>query len=325
VKRRGLLALAGSAAVSAAPHAQQKAMPVIGFLATASPGPNAPFMAAFRQGLGEGGYQEGKTVAVEYRWAEGHYDRLPALAIELVGRNVDIIVAQGGSAPTVAAKKASATIPIVFISGGDPLADGLVTSLARPNGNVTGVTWISSALGPKRLGLVRELAPSAATFALLVNPDAVETEPVIRGAQDAAQASGIGLHVLKARSEAEIDAAFATLVQNRDGGLVVGVDPYFGSRRDQIAALAARHRVPAIFGYREYATAGGLMSYGPSLTDAFRQGGLYATKVLKGAKPSDLPVQQPTVFELVINLKAARTMGLAIPPSLLSRADEVIE
>jgi putative ABC transport system substrate-binding protein len=300
-------------------------MPVLGFLGTASPGPNAPFMAALRQGLSEGGYDEGKTIALEYRWADGHYDRLPALAAELVARKVDVIVSQGGSAPTIAAKKASTTTPIVFISGGDPILDGLVTSLARPSGNVTGVTWISSALGPKRLELLRELAPRATSFALLVNPAAVETDSVIRTVQDAARASGVELHVLKAGSEAEIDAAFAAAVQNRDGGIIVGVDPYFGSRRDQIAVLSVRHGVPLIAGYREFATAGSVMSYGPSLADAFRQGGLYATKILKGAKPGDLPVLQPTIFEFVINQKAARALGLALPASLLSRADEVID
>jgi putative ABC transport system substrate-binding protein len=300
-------------------------MPVLGFLGTASPGPNAPFMAALRQGLSEGGYDEGKTIALEYRWADGHYDRLPALAAELVARKVDVIVSQGGSAPTIAAKKASTTTPIVFISGGDPILDGLVTSLARPSGNVTGVTWISSALGPKRLELLRELAPRATSFALLVNPAAVETDSVIRTVQDAARASGVELHVLKAGSEAEIDAAFAAAVQNRDGGIIVGVDPYFGSRRDQIAVLSVRHGVPLIAGYREFATAGSIMSYGPSLADAFRQGGLYAVKILKGAKPGDLPVLQPTIFELVINQKAAKALGLALPASLLSRADEVID
>lgn len=300
-------------------------MPVIGFLGTASPGPNAPFMAALRQGLSEGGYAEGKTVAIEYRWAEGRYDRLPALAAELVARKVDVIVSQGGSAPAVAAKKATATIPVVFVTGGDSIVDGLVTGLARPTGNVTGVTWISSNLSPKRLELLREISPHATTFALMVNPGAVETESDTRIVRDAAHKSGVELHVLKARNEAEIDAAFAAAAQSHDGGMIVGVDAYFGSQRDKIAALQVRHGVPTIFGYREYATAGGLISYGPSLSDAFRQGGVYAAKVLKGAKTSDLPVLQPTNFELVINQRTAKALGLAIPVSLLSRADEVIE
>ena len=336
MKRRALLGIVGGAAatgaaavgapaVHAQPQAMPKAMPVIGFLALGSAGANAPFTAAFLRGLSEGGYEAGKTVAIEFRWAEGHYDRLPALAAELVDRKVDVIVSQGGSAPTVAAKKATATIPIVFITGGDPLADGLVTSLARPSGNATGITWISSALGNKRLELLRELVPSATTFALMVNPDAVETEAVIRSLQDGARASGVELHVVKAGNDAEIDAAFAAVAQARDGGLVVGVDAFFGTRRRRIAALAARHGIPVSGTFREYATDDGLMSYGPSLSDAFRQGGLYAAKILKGAKPGDLPVLQPTIFELVINTKTAKALGLTVPPSLLSRADEVIE
>jgi putative ABC transport system substrate-binding protein len=327
VKRRALLGFIGGTAATGATaaRAQPKAMPVIGFLALGSAGPNTPFTAAFVRGLNDGGYEAGKTVAIEFRWAEGHYDRLPALAAELVDRKVDVIVAQGGSSPTIAAKKATATIPIVFITGGDPLADGLVTSLARPSGNVTGITWISSALGAKRLELLRELAPRAGTFALLVNPGAVETEPVVKNLQEGAEASGVKLHVVKAGSEAEIEAAFAAVAQAKDGGLVVGVDAFFGSRRRQIAALAERHALPVMAGFREFATDGGLMSYGPSLSDAFRQGGLYAAKILKGAKPGDLPVLQPTIFELVINTKVAKALGLAVSPSLLSRADEVIE
>ena len=327
MRRRALLGLLGGAAATAssAARAQPKTMPVIGYLGTSTPTANAPFLDALRKGLIEGGYEDGKTVSIEYRWAGGHYDRLPALAAELVARKVDVLVSQGGSAPAVAAKKATQSIPIVFISGGDPLLDGLVTSLARPSGNITGVTWISSALGPKRLELLRELAPRATSFALLVNPSAIETEAVIRTAQDAAGTSGIGLHVYKAGTDGEIDAAFAAAARNHDGGLVVGVDPYFGSRRERIAALEMRHGVPTISGYREYVTAGTLMSYGPSLLDAFRQGGVYAAKVLKGVKTSDLPVLQPTIFELIINQKTAKAIGLTVPPSILARADEIIE
>jgi putative ABC transport system substrate-binding protein len=324
MRRRVLLAATAAAALSPA-AGRAKAMPVLGFLGTASPGPNAPFMVALRQGLSEGGYDEGKTIAIEYRWAEGHYDRLPALAAELVGRKVDVIVSQGGNTPTIAAKKATATIPIVFITGGDPRVDGLVSSLARPTGNVTGITWIASNLGPKRLELMREVSPRATTFALLVNPAAVETGSDIPSLQEAARTSGVGLRVLQAGNDAEIDAALATSARNHDGGMLVGADAYFGSQRDKIAAMAMRHGVPAISGLREFATAGGLMSYGPSLTDAFRQGGVYAAKILKGATPADLPVLQPTNFELVVNTKAAKALGLTLPPSLLARADEVIE
>jgi putative ABC transport system substrate-binding protein len=300
-------------------------MPVIGFLGTSSPAPNMSFIAQLRRGLAEGGYEEGKTVAVDYRWAEGRYDRLSALAAEFVARKVDVIVSQGGSTPAVDAMKVTRTIPIVFITGGDPVADGLVTNLARPTANATGVTWLSSNLGPKRLELLRELAPRATTFALMVNPDAVETERVIREAQDAARASGVDLHVLKAHNDAEIELALAAVAQARDGGLVVGVDAYFGGRRRLIAALAAQHGVPVMGGFREYAADGCLMSYGPNLGDTFRQGGLYAAKILKGAKPGDLPVLQPTIFELAINQTAAKAIGLTIPPTLLARADEVIE
>jgi putative ABC transport system substrate-binding protein len=324
VRRRALLG-GIAATLSTAAHAQPKAMPVIGFLGTSSPAPNMSFIAQLRRGLVEGGYEEGRTVAIEYRWAEGRYDRLPALAAEFVARKVDVIVSQGGSTPAVDAMKVTRTIPIVFITGGDPVADGLVTNLARPTANATGVTWLSSNLGPKRLELLRELSPRATTFALMVNPDAVETERIIGETQTAAQASGVGLHVLKAHNDVEIEQAFAAVARARDGGLVAGVDAFFGGRRQLIAALAAKHGVPVMGGFREYAADGCLMSYGPSLADTFRQGGLYAAKILKGAKPGDLPVLQPTIFELTINQKAAKAIGLMIPPSLLARADEVIE
>ena len=298
---------------------------MIGFLGTSSPAPNASFIAQLRRGLAEGGYEEGKTVAVDYRWAEGRYERLSALAAEFVARKVDVIVSQGGSTPAVDAMKLTRTIPIVFITGGDPVADGLVTNLARPTANATGVTWISSNLGPKRLELLRELAPRAPSFALMVNPEAVETERIVRESKDAARASGVGLHVLKAHNDAEIEQAVAAVAQARDGGLIAGVDAFFGGRRQLIAALAAKHGVPVMGGFREYAADGCLMSYGPSLADTFRQGGLYAAKILKGARPVDLPVLQPTIFELTINQKTAKAIGLTIPPSLLARADELIE
>jgi ABC-type uncharacterized transport system substrate-binding protein len=304
--------------------AQQKSMPVIGYLSGSSAGAVAPLLAAFLQGLSETGYVEGQNVAIEYRWAQGSYDRLPALAAEFVGRSVDLIVASGGPS-ALPAKSATATIPIVFLTGGDPVVDGLVTSLARPSGNLTGFSLLGAELTPKLLELLSELVPQTRVIALLVNPNNSFAERVIRDVQEAANAKGLQLSVLKAGSESEIDAAFATLVQLHAGALVVSTDAFLNSRREQLVALASRHAVPAIYWRREFAASGGLISYGPSLTDMWRQAGIYAGKILKGAKPADLPVKQPTKFELVINLKTARSLGLTIPPSLLSRADEVIE
>jgi len=308
-----------------AARAQQKAMPVIGVLHTGSPGPSfAPFMAAFRQGLSEAGYVEGQNLAIEYRWAEGHYDRLPALAADLVGRKVDLIMASTPPS-ALAAKSATSTIPIVFRSGADPVADGLVASLARPGGNLTGVSFVADELTAKRLELLSELVPRAGVIALLMNPNNATAERVIRDVQEAARTKGLQLHVLKASSESEIDTAFASLVQLHAGALVVGADPFLSSRREQLVALASRRAVPSIYAWREFAASGGLISYGPSLTSAFRLVGTYAGKVLKGAKPADLPVQQPTKFELVINLKTAKALGLTIAQSLLVRADEIIQ
>jgi putative ABC transport system substrate-binding protein len=299
-------------------------MPVIGFLGSGSPGPSAPFVAAFRQGLGESGHVEGQNVAIEYRYAEGRDDRPSALAADLVGRKVDVIVAAGGPASR-AAKAASQTVPIVFTVGGDPVATGLVASLSRPGGNVTGVSWLAVELMSKRLELMSELVPRARAIALLVNPNSRQTERVIRDVQEGPRPSGVQLPLLNAGSESEIDAAFASLGHGPVAALVVQPEPFLNSRREQIVALAARHAVPAIYALREYALAGGLVSYGPSLAAVYRQAGIYTGRILKGAKPADLPVQQPTTFELVINLRTAKALGLTIPPSFLARADEVIE
>jgi ABC-type uncharacterized transport system substrate-binding protein len=304
-------------------RAQQKAMPVIGHLSSESPGPDAPYVAAFHQGLSETGYVEGQNVAIEYRWAEGSYDRLPGLAADLVGRKVDVIQ-PGGTPSALAAKSATSTIPVVFIVG-DAVAAGLVPSLARPGGNLTGVSLLTFELMAKRLELLSELVPQASVIALLVNANSAMAERIMRDVQEAARAKGVQLHILKAGTEDEIDAAFATLVQLHAGALLVGTDPFFNSRREQLAALASRHAVPAIYEWREFAEAGGLISYGPSLTAANRQVGIYVGKILKGAKPADLPVQQPITFELVVNLNTAKALGLTVPPSILARADEVIE
>jgi ABC-type uncharacterized transport system substrate-binding protein len=326
MRRREFITLLGGAAAPwpFAARAQQKAMPVIGFLGSTSPEPAAPNVAAFRQGLSETGYVEGQNVAIEYRWAEGSYDRLPAMAADLVDLKVDLIAA---SAPpsAVAAKRATSTTPIVFFIGGDPVELGLVASLARPGGNLTGVTFLVSELTPKLLDLLSQLVPQARAMALLVNPNNPNTGRNIGDAQEAARAKGVQLSVLKAATEAEIDAAFATLVQLHAGALVVAADPFFGDRRDQFAALAARHAIPAVYAGRLFTEAGGLMSYGPSLPSAFRQAGGYAGRILKGAKPADLPVQQSTLFELVINLKTAKALGLTVPQTVLGLADEVIE
>ncbi len=323
--RRELLILSGSAIAFPLPtRAQQKTMPVIGVLSGASPGPSAPFVAAFRQGLGETGYVEGQNVALELRYAEGHYDRLPAMAADLVGRKVDVIAAAGLPSAR-AAKTATSTMPIVFASGDDPVAAGLVASLARPGGNLTGVSILNVELNPKRLELVFELAPQAKVVAMLVNPDNPQTERGMRDVQEAARAMGVPLEILKASSESEINATFDSLAQLKAGSLVIANDPFFFNRREQLLALAARYAVPAIYAWPEFAASGGLIAYGTSLTGVYRQVGVYTGKILRGAKPADLPVEQPTKFELVINLKTAKALGLTVPQSLLAGADEVIE
>jgi putative ABC transport system substrate-binding protein len=324
--RRDLIALlSGGAIMWPLPaRAQQPAMPVVGFLFFTSAGPARQLtLPGFKAGLAETGYIEGKNVAIEYRWAEFHYDRLRALAAELVSRHVAVLVAGGGTA--LVARAATSTIPIVFVEQSDPVDINLVASLNRPGGNATGVTTFAVELDAKRLELLHELVPKASVIGLLLNPDRATAQPQARGAQEAARSFGLQLQVLSARTEQEIDETFAKFVQFRPGALLVGSDLFLDSRREQIIGLAARHAVPTIFELRHFVAAGGLMSYGPSLSDAFRQVGIYTGKILHGAKPADLPVLQPTKFDLVINLKTAKTLGLTIPPSLLQRADEVIE
>jgi putative ABC transport system substrate-binding protein len=318
--RRLVLVAAGPALLPSATAAQQKAMPVIGILHSGSPGPLAPF----QQGLSETGYVEGQNVAIEYRWAEGRYDRLSDLAADLVGHKVDVIVTSGGTPSARAAKNATSTIPIVFASGA-AIEYGLVAGLARPGGNLTGVSLLDIELTAKRLELLSELVPESKVIALLANPDNPAAERIIRDVQEAARVKGVQLPILKAGTEGEIDTAFATLIQLQAGALIVSVDPFFNTRREQLVALASRHAVPAIYEWREFAVAGGLISYGPSTASAYRQIGIYAGKILKGAKPADLPVQQPTTFELVVNLKTAKALALTVPQTLLARADEVIE
>ncbi len=324
MRRRDLLTLLASSTIGwpLALRAQQKAMPVIGWLAVG--GGNPTTLAAFRQGLSETGYIEGQNVAIEYRGAEGHYDRLPALAADLVGRKVDVIVAVGGTPAARAAKNATSTIPIVFRTG-DPVADGLVASLARPGGNLTGFGMLLGDLTPKRLELLSELVPQARMIALLVNPNNPANERIIRDMEEAARTKGVQLPILKAGTESEIDAAFASLVQLQAGALLVAADPFLFSRRGQLLALASRHAIPAIYPWGEVVAAGGLISYGPSFPAVFREIGIYTGRILKGAKPGDLPVQQPAKFELVINLKTAKALGLTVPSILLVQATEVIE
>src|SRR5258705_4369750 len=324
VKRREFITLLGGVAAGwpLAAHAQQTAVPVIGWLGAA--GPNDRLMAAFRGALAEAGYTEGRNVIIEYRWAEGRYDRMPAMAEELVRRRVAVIVASA-SATALVAKAESATVPVVFGVTDDPVNLGLVASLARPGGNATGVYFFLSDLAAKQLGLLRELAPAAKRIGLLVNPDNANAAVVTRETTAAASAIGVELEVIRANDSSGIDAAFAALVGNKTDALVVGADPFFFSRRAQLVTLATRHAVPAIFTVREFAEAGGLMSYGASLVEAFRHIGVYAGRILQGAKPTDLPVMQSTKFDFVINLITAKALSLEIPPSLLARADEVIE
>jgi putative ABC transport system substrate-binding protein len=328
MRRREFITLLGGAAAAPlllwplAARAQEATTPVIGFLNSTSPGPHSPMVAAFRGGLAETGYVEGRNVAIEYRWAEGRYDRLPTLAADLVRRQLSVIAAT--STPAALAVPIT-TIPIVFTTGNDPVKLGLVSSLNRPGGNITGSTFFNNALGPKRLQILRELAPNANLLAMLVNPSNPNTQSDTVQMQLAARSLGVQILIVTASNETEFDAVFANLVEQRVAALIVNSDPFFYSRREQLTALVARHAIPAIYEVREFTAAGGLMSYGTSVTDAYRQAGVYVGRILKGESPGDLPIQQPVKFEFVINLKAAKTLGLEMPDRILVAADEVIE
>ena len=325
MRRREFITLVGGAAAvwPVAMRAQQHKVPVVGFLHFGAPRSFEYQVAAFNQGLKDSDYVDGQNGAIEYRWAEGHYDRLPALAADLVSQKVDVITAIGPPCAS-AAKNATSAIPIVFTTGTDPVRDGLVTNLARPTGNLTGVSILAVQLVPKRLELLSELVPQARRFALLVNPANGYADPMIRDVQEAARGKGVTLSILKASTESEIDAAYANMHDLHVDALVIGDDPFFVARQGQLVGLASHYALPASYQFREFALIGGLVSYGPSLSAAIHQAGVYAGKILSGAKPIDLPVVQPTQFELVVNLTTAKILGLTVPPTLLARADEVI-
>jgi len=326
MRRREFITIIGAAAVwPLTARAQQQAMPLIGFLGSLSPAAVAGPLTAFRQALKEIGYEEGKTVAIEYRWAEGRYERLPELAADLVRRQAAAIVTVGGDPPALAAKAATSTIPIVFMVGRNPVKFGLVTSLNRPGGNATGVNLFIGETEAKRIDLLRQLVPTATTLVVLMNPKTADAETQLSEMQAAGRALQQRIEIVNASNELEIDMAFTTLAQRKISGLLVGADPFFNNRREQITSLAAHHAIPALYPLRDFADSGGLISYGTSLADAYRQVAIYVGRILKGEKPGELPVVQPTKFELVINLKTAKALGLEIPQKLLALADEVIE
>ena len=326
MRRRQFIILLGGAAVwPALGQAQQPTVTTIGFMSGRAPEDSKHLLAAFHQGLGEAGFVEGKNVAVEYRWALGQYDRLPALATDLVNRRVAVLAAVGGDPSPLAAKQATSTIPVVFGMGGDPIKAGLVESISRPNSNMTGFTLLTNELEPKRLGILRDLLPGLSVVGVLLNPNFPPAVGQVLALENAAQTTGQQLIVLRASNDTELEPRLASLLQQGAGALLVAADPYFDTKRDRLVAFAAQNKLPAIYQFREFAVAGGLISYGPSITDSYRHAGAYVGQILKGAKPADLPVLQPTKFEFVINLKTARTLGLAIPPGLISFADEVIE
>ena len=327
MRRRDFITLIGSgvAAWPLAVRAQQSAMPMIGYLSARSPDETAHLVEAFRRGLGEQGFVEGQNVTIEYRWALGQYDRLPAMAAELVRRPVTVLTTTGGEPSALAAKAATSTIPIVFTVGGDPVKLGLVTSYNSPGGNATGVSLLTNPAEPKRIGLLRELVPQATTIGFLLNPTLAQSASQTSDVQEAAHTLNLQVHILPASNDREIESAFESIAPQRIQALAVAADPFFDSRREKIVALAARHAVPTIYHFREYAMVGGLVSYGTSASDAYRQVGVYTGRVLKGVKPTDLPVVQSVKFELVINLKVAKALDLTIAPSLLALADEVIE
>jgi ABC-type uncharacterized transport system substrate-binding protein len=326
MQRREVIVLIGGAAIAWPLAAQaQQPMPVIGWLSGISSEAGRPIVAAFREALGDAGYVEGRNVVIEYRWADGKYDQVPAMAADLVARRVALIATSGGEPVAFAAKAATSTVPIVTVIGGDPVQEGLVASLSRPGGNITGATLFAYEMESKRLGLLHEAVPAAKTIAVLLNPANPNVELQLRDASETASRIGVEVIAFKAKAEDEFEGAFATMVQQQAGALLVTGDPYFNSRRKHLIALAAQHRLPAIYEWREFALDGGLMSYGTILTDAYRQAGSYAGRILKGEKPGDLPVVQPTRYQFVINLKTANALGLEISPTLSARADDVIE